>query len=148
MTAEKQARVEQMCRALQGSGHRMTPQRLGVLRALVGVNAHPSAEEVHAQVRLDAPMTSLATVYKTLETLRDLGEAREMALGDGRRRYDAVRPGFHPHAVCTRCGRIEDVDLAGLDVLPARAAQASGFRVRAQRVEFYGLCRSCQEPAP
>lgn len=140
-----QERVAEMCRKLQGGGHRMTPQRLCILRALVESNSHPSAEEIYAQVQRVSPMTSLATVYKTLDTLRDMGEALEMEVGDGRRHYDGVRPRFHPHVVCTGCGRIEDVPLQDLSGLQAEAGEASGYRISAQRVEFYGLCGACQE---
>ncbi len=123
----------------------MTPQRLCILQALVQSNSHPSAEEIYAQVQNVWPMTSLATVYKTLETLRDIGEALEMQVGDGRRHYDGLRPCFHPHVVCTQCGRIEDVEIEGLSGLPMQARQASGYQIHAQRVEFYGLCRVCQQ---
>ena len=125
----------------------MTPQRLCILTALVESNSHPSAEDIFAQVQRVSPMTSLATVYKTLETLRDLGEALEMEVGDGRRHYDAVRPRFHPHVICTGCGQIEDVELeelgAVLNGLQAQAGAASGYRIGSQRVEFYGLCAQC-----
>ena len=125
----------------------MTPQRLCILTALVEANTHPSAEDIFALVQRVSPMTSLATVYKTLETLRDMGEALEMEVGDGRRHYDAVRPQFHPHVVCTRCGQIEDVEIeqlgADLSGLLARAGVASGYQITAQRVEFYGLCQPC-----
>ena len=125
----------------------MTPQRLCILQALVAANSHPSAEEIYAQVQRVSPMTSLATVYKTLETLRDMGEALELEVGDGRRHYDGVRPRFHPHVVCTHCGLIEDVQLQDLSGLQMEAGRASGYRISAQRVEFYGLCRGCQEAA-
>ncbi len=128
---------------LHSSGHRITPQRLCILRALVD-SSHPSAEEIYAQVRMVSPTTSLATVYKTLDTLRDLGEVQEIQPGDGRQHYDGVRPSFHPHVICTRCGAIEDVEIEGLAGLPGRAQAASGYEVHAPRVEFYGLCPTCQ----
>ena len=115
------------------------------MQALVESNSHPSAEEIYAQVQRVSPMTSLATVYKTLDTLRDMGEALEMEVGDGRRHYDGVRPRSHPHVVCTGCGQIEDVQLQDLSGLQTQAGQASGYQISAQRVEFYGLCRVCQE---
>ena len=145
MQALHQTRIHEMCQKFHISGHRMTPQRLYILQALVESNSHPSAEEIYAQVHLVLPMTSLATVYKTLETLRDMGEALEMQVGDGRRHYDGVRPCFHPHVVCIGCGRIEDVEIEGLGGLPMQARQSSGYQIHAQRVEFYGLCRACQE---
>lgn len=140
-------RVDDLRQKLHDSGCRITPQRLCILKALVGLNTHPSAEEIYAQVRLVSPTTSLATVYKTLDTLRDMGEVLEIQPGDGRQHYDGVRPTFHTHVICTRCGAIEDVEVEGLAGLPGRAQAASGYEIHAPRVEFYGLCPACQVAA-
>jgi Fur family peroxide stress response transcriptional regulator len=69
----------------------------------------------------------------------------EMEVGDGRSHYDGVQPQFHPHAICTRCGKITDIELAGLTGLPDRAEEASGYEIHAHRVEFYGLCMACHQ---
>lgn len=145
---ETQTRIDEMRQKLRDSGHRITPQRLCILEALLAANTHPSAEEIYAQVRKISPTTSLATVYKTLDTLRDMGEVMEMEIGDGRFHYDGVHPQFHPHAICTRCGTIADIELPGLSCLPVQAGEASGYEIHAQRVEFYGLCTSCQSAPP
>jgi len=144
MQTQLDARVEDLRQKLQNSGHRITPQRLCILRALVGSNTHPSAEEIYAQVKQISPTTSLATVYKTLDTLREMGEVLEIQPGDGRQHYDGVRPHFHPHVICTSCGEIQDVEVEGLTGLPGLAQSASGYEIHAQRVEFYGLCAACQ----
>ncbi len=144
MQTQLDARVEDLRQKLQNSGHRITPQRLCILRALVGSNTHPSAEEIYAQVKQISPTTSLATVYKTLDTLREMGEVLEIQPGDGRQHYDGVRPHFHPHVICTSCGEIQDVEVEGLTGLPSLAQSASGYKIHAQRVEFYGLCAACQ----
>ena len=144
MNINLDARVEDLREKLHNSGHRITPQRLCILRALINSNTHPSAEEIYAQVLTVSPTTSLATVYKTLDTLRDMGEVLEIQPGDGRQHYDGVRPGFHPHVICTRCGEIQDVEIAGLSGLPGQAQSASGYEIHAQRVEFYGLCAACR----
>ena len=138
-----ETRIEDLRRKLHDSGCRITPQRLCILKALVESNSHPSAEEIYAQVRLVSPTTSLATVYKTLDTLREMGEVLEIQPGDGRQHYDGVRPSFHPHVICTRCGEIRDVEIAGLSGLPGQAQAASGYEIHAPRVEFYGLCPAC-----
>lgn len=143
MQTQIEARVEDLRLKLHDRGHRITPQRLCILRALVN-SSHPSAEEIYAQVRVVSPTTSLATVYKTLDTLRDMGEVQEIQPGDGRQHYDGVRPSFHPHVICTRCGAIEDVEIEGLAGLPGRAQAVSGYAVHAPRVEFYGRCPACQ----
>lgn len=144
MQTQLDARVDDLRQKLQSSGHRITPQRLCILRALLDSNTHPSAEEIYAQVKQISPTTSLATVYKTLDTLREMGEVLEIQPGDGRQHYDGVRPHFHPHVICTHCGEIQDVEVEGLTGLPGLAQSASGYEIHAQRVEFYGLCAACQ----
>ena len=144
MQTQIDTRVEYLRQKLHSSGHRITPQRLCILWALVGSNTHPSAEEIYAQVKQISPTTSLATVYKTLDTLREMGEVLEIQPGDGRQHFDGIRPHFHPHVICTQCGEIQDVEVEGLTGLPGLAQTASGYEIHAQRVEFYGLCSQCQ----
>jgi Fur family transcriptional regulator, peroxide stress response regulator len=124
------------------------PQQPGeVLQSTAGAQNHPSAEDLFARVRETCPTTSLATVYKTLDTLKEIGEVLELEFRDGSNRYDGVRPQSHPHLVCTRCGKIEDVDLDGISALAAEVAASTGYEIRSHRVDFYGLCADCRVPA-
>ena len=140
----REARIAELTRKLAEQGYRITPQRLAVVGALVEARNHPSAEELFARVRESCPTTSLATVYKTLDTLKAIGEVLELEFRDGSNRYDGVRPEAHPHLVCTRCGKIEDVDLEGLGALAEQVARATGYEIRSHRVDFYGVCAACQ----
>ena len=54
-------------------GHRLTPQRYAVVRALVEGGEHPCAEQLYHRVSDAYPMMSRATVYKTLDTLNARG---------------------------------------------------------------------------
>src|SRR5579871_5043888 len=99
----REARIAALTRKLAEQGYRITPQRLAVVAALVDARHHPSAEELYARVRESCPTTSRATVYKTLDTLKGIGEVLELQFRDGSNRYDGVRPQAHPHLVCTHC---------------------------------------------
>src|SRR5580658_7666311 len=92
-------RVGALRAKLAESGCRITPQRIAILDALVNGASHPTAEEIYGLVLKVSPTTSLATVYKTLDTLKGLGELQELELGSGRNHYDAVDPVAHPHVV-------------------------------------------------
>lgn len=133
-------------RKLAHTGQRTTPQRLQILSALLAED-HPAAETVWERVRGTSPTTTLATVYKTLETLKKMGEVMEVETRDQRRHYDALHPEPHPHAVCSGCGRIDDVTLTGIGDLQSQAMQASGYQIQDHSLTFYGLCRTCQETA-
>jgi Fur family peroxide stress response transcriptional regulator len=140
-------RVHQIVNTLKEAGHRVTPQRLAILRELADTTIHPSVETVYAAVKPTFPTTSLATVYKTVALLKELGEAVEIGFGDGSNRYDVRMPEPHPHLVCMKCRRIIDADLEPLSHLTESLAQSTGFQILSHRVDFFGICPECQNAA-
>jgi Fur family peroxide stress response transcriptional regulator len=129
--------------ALEESGQRFTEQRAAVYRYLAGTDVHPTADEVFSAVRRELPGISLATVYKSLETLVGCGLAVKLTYADDSSRYDG-RTDPHHHARCLACGRVSDipgqVDAHEIDSLRRRAR---GFTVTGYRLELSGYCSSC-----
>lgn len=130
--------------ALETNGQRYTEQRAAVYRFLMGTEAHPTADDVFTSVRHEIPDISLATVYKSLETLVSCGLAIKLTYGDGSARYDG-RTDQHHHARCLRCGRVSDVP-SNLDasVLAGQVQPGRGFMVEGYRLELVGYCADCQ----
>lgn len=141
-------RLAAMVDHLRRMGCRITPQRLEILRVLAESPAHPSAETVHHQVAALFPTMSLATVYKTIATLKRAGEILELEFSDRDNRYDGKRPEPHAHLVCHVCGAITDLELADLDAEARHLAAATGYRILSHRLEFYGICPACQQARP
>jgi Fur family peroxide stress response transcriptional regulator len=137
-------RVRELVTALRAKGYRLTPQRLAVLRALVQSPEHPSVEQVYEEVRRQHPMISRATVYKTVETLKGMGQVLELEFSGAGNRYDGRRVEPHPHLVCRGCGRIQDLELPGLMREATEVAQKRGYQLLSHRLDFYGLCPECQ----
>lgn len=137
-------RREEMIQALKQSGHRLTPQRLAILEILAQSSEHPSAEQIQRQVAERFPTTSLATIYKTLTLLKELGQVLELGFAEWDRRYDGRHPQPHPHLICTRCGAILDSESASLERLARQLAAESGFKITHHRLDFFGLCPRCQ----
>ena len=129
--------------ALDVHGHRFTEQRAAVYRFLSRSDAHPSADEVFLHVRNEVPGISLATVYKSLETLVGCGLAVKMSFGDGSARYDG-RTDPHHHLRCLGCGAVADVPgrVPSADV-ERLGSGASGFHVTGYRLELTGYCADC-----
>jgi Fur family peroxide stress response transcriptional regulator len=142
--AGPEARLEQMMSRLKEQGLRLTPQRLAILRILASSANHPSIDMIYEQVRAQFPTTSLATVYKTVTLLKELGEVLELGFPEGGNRYDGNKPYPHPHVVCMKCGKITDPELAPLESLLKAAARQTGFRIMNHRLDFFGLCPQCQ----
>ncbi len=138
--------------ALEANGQRFTEQRAAVYHFLATTDKHPTADEVFLAVRPDIPVISLATVYKSLETLVGCGLAVKLPAGDGSARYDG-RTDPHHHARCLACSRMFDLpgevhepELPEFDEVP------TGFRVTGYRLELTGYCTACarrlaREPA-
>lgn len=129
--------------ALDASGQRFTEQRAAVFRYLVNTDVHPTADEVFLAVRDDLPAISLATVYKSLETLVGCGLAVKLTYADHSARYDG-RTDPHHHARCVACGRVLDLpgELRKSDLEELRH-DASGFTVTGYRLELSGYCAGC-----
>jgi Fe2+ or Zn2+ uptake regulation protein len=129
---------------LRARGQRVTSQRLVILRELRRRRRHATAEEIHRAVRHDLPGTSAPTVYATLDLLVHLGLARKLDVGLGASLYDA-RTEPHQHAVCRRCGRIDDLD-GELDAGPMlRPALDTGFMPDRVELVIHGICADCRQ---
>ena len=69
-----QARLDNILAKLRVRGCRITPQRVAILKVFLGSKEHPGVEQVYAQVKTNFPTTSLATVYKTVHLIKEIGE--------------------------------------------------------------------------
>ena len=128
--------------ACRKAGARLTPQRLGIFRAVAATDEHPDAEIVFRRVRETMPDVSMDTVYRTLWTLVDLRVIGTMGPPREKTRFDAdMKP--HHHFVCTSCGAAFDFEDPAVDRIGApRAARAFG-EVERTVVEFRGVCVRC-----
>jgi Fur family peroxide stress response transcriptional regulator len=141
---DTEVRVEQMLSRLRGHGCRITPQRVALLRLLAADEGHSSASHLYEQLKAQFPTTSLATVYKTLNLLKEMGEVVEIGFSDDDNRYDGARPYPHPHLICVQCRKIVDTDNALAASLVENVAADSGYQIVGHRFDLYGLCPECQ----
>ena len=139
-----EGRAEELVTALRANGHRLTPQRLAVLRILADSSDHPSVEQIYDKVRRQYPMMSRATVYKTVETLKGMAQVLEMEFSGAGNRYDGRRVEPHPHLFCRGCGRIQDLELPALMREAREVAEKTGYELLGHRLDFYGLCPECR----
>jgi len=137
-------RVQQMLEKLRGRDLRITPQRYAVLCILAASEEHPGVDQIYREVKARFPTTSLATVYKTVSLLKELGEVLELGFHDGNNRYDGNRPYPHPHVICTKCKKIMDPELATLDELSREMGRKTGYKIQSHRLDFFGVCPECQ----
>ncbi len=142
--ASPEERLRQMMAKLRSEGLRITPQRLAILRLLAASEGHPSIENIHERLKVDFPTMSIATIYKTVNLLKELNEVLELGFPEGVNRYDGSKPYPHPHVICLKCKKIMDSALNSLQPLMEAAGKETGFLILSHRLDFFGLCPECQ----
>jgi Fur family peroxide stress response transcriptional regulator len=129
-------------KALRTKGYRATSQRIAISRVALSGRDHPTAKRIYEKVRGTHPTVSLATVYKTLQVLRELGLLQELAFPETEAKFDSyMEP--HLNLICDSCGEVMDLeDHTAEEIL--RVASKSKFSVRGQRIDIYGICQKCR----
>ena len=142
MTGHKK-RFEIIIQKLRENGHRITPQRLAIVKILAKSEGHPSVENIHGEIKKDFPTMSLATVYKNISLIKSIGEVLELGFPDGSNRYDGNKPTPHPHVICIKRKKIVDPDLHNLDEIKKEVALETNFKILNHRLDFFGICSNC-----
>ncbi len=105
--------------------------------------SHPTVGEIYDSVRRGFPTIGLQTVYNTLHMMAQRGLVTELPFSSASRFDSNMQP--HANLVCRNCGRIEDAEFVpgDFDTMLGRVVHATGFAPDGQRIDVYGLCRSC-----
>ncbi len=130
--------------------HKLTPQRQTILKIFLDhPDQHLSAEEVHDFLRREKSEIGLATVYRSLELLSELGILHRIEFGEGKSRYEVNNDDefshHHHHLRCTKCGNISEFADDLLENLEADIFAKNGFKVSDHQVIFFGVCKKCRE---
>lgn len=128
---------------LRDQGFKVTPQRLAIYQALASTKSHPSAEMIFNELQPVYPTMSLATVYKTIEILKELGLVQILNAGEDSFRYDANTES-HPHVRCMSCGRVDDLEDVEHNAFVSQVAGKTSYKLTGQQFYFYGICPKCQ----
>lgn len=125
---------------LRSAGYRVTRQRLAVYAFLSTNDSHPTVDDIHSGVKRELPKISVATVYKSVESLVDIGLVKPIFLGQAATRFDASTE-EHAHFRCIACNQIADVTMKQA---PVSMDPLDRCEILGSTVEFYGFCASCQ----
>lgn len=135
--------MQGVTKKLRDNGFKVTPQRLAVYEVLRGTSEHPNAEMLYSMLQPSYPTMSLATVYKTMDILSEIGLVQILNVGEDSYRYDA-NTHSHPHVRCICCGRVDDVfDVDDHDFMEL-IGRKSFYKLTGRQLYFYGHCPECQ----
>ncbi len=123
---------------------RMTPQRAAVADALGEIDDFRSAQQLHELLRDQGSTVGLATVYRTLQSLVEVGEVDTMWGPEGEALYRrCARREHHHHMVCRGCGATVEIDGPPVEAWAATVGAAHGYRDIEHTLELIGTCGAC-----
>jgi Fur family ferric uptake transcriptional regulator len=131
--------------ALRDRGLRLSAARRLVLEALFAADGPVSAEQIADGVGGRLPRSDLASVYRNLETLEELGLVRHVHLGHGAGLYAVAAVGDREYLACESCDAHLAVAPTVLDPARAALAEATGWSARFTHFPIVGLCPACSE---
>jgi len=132
--------------ALRQHGYKITPQRRAIIKGIIKSREHLTPSAIYERVGREHPGIGLVTIYRTLETLTELGLICEMHAGGNCRSYLMRRPSeHHHHLICSDCGKVIDFTDCDLGELERRLSRETSFRINSHLLEFLGQCRSCRK---
>lgn len=131
---------------LRRRSRKITAPRQAILDIL-RQHRHPlTSREILAA--MPAGQCDLATVYRAMHLLEEMGMVTRFDFGDGTGRYELVGEGddgHHHHLICTRCAAVVEIDECFLREIENRLAVESGFKAVTHKLEFFGVCPACQQ---
>jgi len=133
---------------LKQNGVTLTPQRMAVAEFLNKSMGHPTVDEIHRDIQKKYPTISLATVYSTLELLKELGEVQELSIRKRGKVCFDPNPDLHHHLLCRRCEMILDMEFEHPKNCPIIAKESiNGCKVEEIQAYLYGICSECMKTA-
>jgi Fur family ferric uptake transcriptional regulator len=139
--------VDAAVAALRERGLRVSAARRLVLESLFAADAPVSAERIAAGVAGRVPRSDLASVYRNLETLEELGLVRHVHLGHGPGLYALVTDEEREYLVCESCDAVRVVATSELDGVRDGIRNTFGFDARFGHFPIVGLCPDCRVEA-
>ena len=123
---------------------RMTHQREIILDELGKCKNHPTADSLYERVKKKLPRISLATVYRNLEILSEAGMIKKLEISGRQKRFDWDL-NQHDHIYCVQCHRVDNIELDSDRKLTLPPEHDRGYKISGCRIEFFGVCPSCQK---
>ena len=127
-------------------GARNTRQRAAVVDILQDIDRFASAQSIHRELTDRGQKVGLTTVYRTLQTLTEVGAVDALNSETGETLYrHCLTDRHHHHLVCTNCGRSEEIDGGPVEEWAKETAEKYGFQLSGHDAEVFGVCKTCQK---
>jgi Fur family ferric uptake transcriptional regulator len=136
------ATADQLKTALRKSGYKATGARVAILEFFKRSRRPLSAQNIVDNIKTDIDQ---ATIYRTLKSLKEKNIIRQVDLRHNHAHYEFAELTEHHHLICTRCGKIEDVQHCDIENMRSVVLKQSKHfaEIQEHSLEFYGFCKTC-----
>ncbi len=130
---------------LRDHGLKATKNRILMLEMLDNNHNFLSAEAIHQALKNQSSNVSLSTVYRSMESLIDVGLVAPVNLETSKQTlYELSHTEHAHHLICLRCNKIIHVHGCPVSSYEKQVASDYSFRVLEHKLELYGYCKACQ----
>lgn len=127
---------------------KLTRQREAVFNIIFSGEGHFEAEELVHQLKNGPVRVSRATVYRTMELLRECQLVQKLELGGTGSLYEQVQPGgHHDHLICLGCGRVIEFHDDKLERMQGEICRGYDFAETHHSLRIFGKCGQCRGTA-
>ncbi len=137
---------DEIVRLLRDEGYRITQPRIAIVDAILATPGGFTSDGLYDRLRGVAGI-GRATVFRTVDTLAQLGYLRRLHGEEHCSHYIRTTPGHHHHLICTHCHRVVEFDGCTIDSLANALSEQTQFRIQGHWLEIFGLCPDCQSVA-
>ena len=144
---ENQAARDVLTSYLKSGGkQRITPERYAILDAVLEIQGHFDAESLYYRLKANGIKVSKATVYNTLDILKDCGLVSKYRFAENASRYEKAfgRP-HHHHLICLQCGDIIEFVNEKFDKIQEDVCADKNFVAQSSTLQIFGTCSKCRK---
>ena len=129
---------------IRSSGRRLTRQRKLVLEILEESQEHLDADAIYDRAKARDPNIGLATVYRSLGLLKEMGLVQEHRLGENHGHFETTQSTPHHHFTCLACGRVVEFESPQVVEVARKLCEIEGLQVTEVHLHFSGYCSKCR----
>lgn len=128
---------------IRSTGLRITSARIAVLDVLSSSTKPMDIATIITEIAKRKVDADQATIYRIVESFIDSNLITRLQFQEKKFFYE-IKGEEHHHAICTSCGKIDDVSTCNIKRLEKEIEKAKGFHVSKHSLEFYGICSNCK----
>lgn len=128
---------------LKQHAHRITNERFLILDAALNMQEHFDADELYLQMKNDYINVSRATVYKTLELMKECHILTRHNFKGERTRYETkIGRNPHYHIICITCNRIIEFEYPQIEKIQEKICKENNLKMVDHSLQVFAKCEN------